>query len=309
MKSLHKTYLSIILWAVILMGSPSQCNAQTSNIDELRSIFSSNDIDSISPWELNKPVLLSFDLGKQALPFLETMLLQSDKTKSYLAAYSIAVIGGTKSADILKKAYNKKQDIGFKTLLCFSLASTGRKTDIGFLVRALHGEHIGDEGPPIQQAAFSLGVLRAKEAKSALQKTASKQSGFASEAADYALSWLNGDMWDTDMRENTITDSIIYSLFRFGIPRLDESTAFVEKASNRIWYRKGKNWTHEPLTDSITDKVPSISFQTHVTQDEMRAICSVGLLFGPLNGSGYDIILKKRDGIWKVIGIMQTWVS
>jgi len=40
--------------------------------------------------------------------------------------------------------------------------------------------------------------------------------------------------------------------------------------------------------------------------DSNRAICSVGLTFGPKNGSGYDFVLRKNAGVWEVIGVMPT---
>ena len=175
---------------------------------------------------------------------------------------------------------------------------------------SLSGGHYGSEWPPIQQAAFSLGVLRAKEVKSALEQTASKKEGFASAAAECALKWFDGDIWRVTPGQNISTrDSVILSLIRFGIPRMDESTSFLEKESYRVWRREGKTWMWESTNKASLEDIPTISFQVHIAPDSKRAICSVGLTFGPLNGGGYNFVLRKNAGVWGVIGVMQTWVS
>ena len=182
--------------------------------------------------------------------------------------------------------------------------------DIQFLIRSLAGKHYGSEWPPIQQAAISLGILRAKEAKRPLEQSAAKEEGFASEAADSALKWIDGDIYSVTPGPNVSTrDSVILSLIRFGIPRMDEAAAFLEKESNRVWRREGNTWVYKTSADVSPDNIPSIEFQVHIAPDLKRAICSVGLTFGRLNGSGYDFVLHKNAGGWKVIGVMPTWVS
>ena len=66
---------------------------------------------------------------------------------------------------------------------------------------------------------------------------------------------------------------------------------------------------YESTNKAGPEDIPTISFQVHIAPDSKKAICSVGLTFGPLNGGGYNFVLRKNVGVWKVIGVMQTWVS
>lgn len=310
MKSRHRTIIRFIALVALLLPIV-KANAQSNNLEQLRSIFTKENRATTPPWEL-KPILQAFDMGETALPLLKDFLIKSNnENKTYWATHSIATIGGKKAIDIIRGAYKKTKSSLLKSFLCFTLASTGSKEDIEFLIQALQGEHIGDEWPPIQQAAYSLGVLRAKKARSELEHTAKKKPGtFASDAASDALKWIDGDMWETPQIENTIeSDEVILAMIRFGIPRLSESTTFYEKTSKRVWKRKEKTWSYEAQQELSTDTLPSISFSVHIAPDRVRAICSVGLHFGPLNGSGYEFIMKKIDGAWKVVGVMQTWIS
>ena len=165
---IRRDLLFLVFSFSVLILTVERDNVIADSLDDLRSAFSLKNTENSSPRELG-PVYAAFDLGEQALPFLEGILSDPDMERSYLAGRSIAYIGGTRAVEILRKSYETKADIGVKTLLCFALSSTGRKQDIEFLTGSLSGKHYGSEWPPIQQAAFSLGALRAQEVKSLLQ--------------------------------------------------------------------------------------------------------------------------------------------
>jgi hypothetical protein len=142
------------------------------------------------------------------------------------------------------------------------------------------------------------------------EASTAKKEGFASAAAESALKWIDGDIWRVAPVQNiSIQDSVVLSLIRFGIPRMKESRAFMGKKSNRIWRREENTWGPETAEKASPENIPSIVFTVHIAPDSNRAIYSVGLTFGPLNGSGYDFVLRKNAGAWKIIGIMAAWVS
>jgi hypothetical protein len=251
----------------------------------------------------------AFLLEQKAIPILEKALSLPDEEKAYLAGRALAVIGGEQAIAVLRKKCEETKNNWIKSLLCFALASRGKPEDVKYLIDSLQGEHIGDEGAPILSAAYSLGVLKAEQARGPLQQTVEKNSGFASEAARTALQWMDQKPWQTPQAVSAEgKDGGILTLFRFGIPRSDEADVFIERNTQRIWQRRERSWSYHngPAPQKET---PSIWFNVRISPDGARAFCSVGLLFGPLNGSGYDFVLRKVEGEWRVVGVALTWVS
>jgi hypothetical protein len=251
--------------------------------------------------------------GPAALPLLRRLLPSKKESVRYRAAYALAFCGQLESADLLLDEFKRSKDQGIKTLACFTLARRGSGSDVRFLVRALHGEHFGDEWPPIQVAALSLGVLRDRSAVAPLEVTARKTpDSIASEAAEEALSWIREGAYDVSPISSSVSavDDLlpVLAVMRHGVPRISESQAFFERAAHRLWKRQGRTWLVEPSQDN-PEQVPSISFETLVSADRKRAVVAVGLTFGRLNGVGYDYLLSNSTGSWKVIGILPSWIS
>jgi HEAT repeat protein len=249
------------------------------------------------------------EAGPTALPHLRRLLTSRRAPVRYRAAYALAYCGQLESADLLLSEFRRSQNQGIKSLACFALARRGSSSDVRFLVRALSGEHYGDEWPPIQVAALSLGVLRERSAIAPLEITARKTpDSIASGAAEEALSWIREGTYDVSSVSAGDELLPILAVMSHGVPRMSESEAFFELAAHRLWKRQGRKWQLEP-SQSSPDQVPSISFETFVSADGKRATVAVGVTFGPLNGVGYDYLLSNNAGSWKVIGILPTWIS
>ena len=45
------------------------------------------------------------------------------------------------------------------------------------------------------------------------------------------------------------------------------------------------------------------------TQDKSRAVASVEIYHGPKNAQGYDVVVARRSGKWRVVGIWATWAA
>jgi hypothetical protein len=245
------------------------------------------------------------ELGEAALPILEKRERSAPMKDN--VAYGLAIVGGPKAVADLRKIYSRDHSDKAKALLCFALASTGSEKDRVFLIKVLEGKHYGDSWFPLQVAAYSLGVLRAQDALSELQKSADMNEGFASAAAKDALRWIKDKPQEVSFpQERLPDDDIIAAIIKNGVPRMDAATAFVEGA--RTWKRTPEgNWSVS-AGDKPLDHVPSLVFHVVKSRDDQRAIVSVTVYFGNLNASGFDFLLERRDH-WVVRGLFPTWVS
>jgi hypothetical protein len=261
------------------------------------------------PWE-DKIVSTAFLMGEKAIPILEKSLSHRDEDKAFSAGRALAVIGGDRAVAVLRKKYEETGAIWIKSMLCFALGSTGKPEDVKYLLRSIEGDDMSDEEVSIQSAAYSLGVLRAEEARGDLHRIMEKNSDtFPSEAARMALQWMDREPWQTPQAVTAEgKDEVILALFRFGIPRTDEADAFVEKKAHRVWRRHDKSWSYRDCS-GVTEKMPCIGFAVWMSTDGARALCSVGLVFDRLNASDYDFVLKKVEGEWRVVGVNLTGVS
>ena len=251
----------------------------------------------------------ALDAGPSALPLLRPLLPTASQSVRYRVAYALAFTGQTEIVDPLVAEFKRTKDLSIKAMACFASARRGTDADVRFLIKALKGEQFGDEWPPIEVAALSLGVLRDRSAIAPLQVAAKKTPGSISGgAAAEALSWIRKGTFNVPA--TSVGDDLlpVLAVMRHGVPRILESPAYFESDAHRVWRRTGRKWSLQPSQNNIEGS-PTISFTTVVSADRKRAVVSVGLLFGPLNGVGFDYLLSDRGGSWSVIGILPTWIS
>ncbi|MHC5036758.1 MAG: HEAT repeat domain-containing protein, partial [Planctomycetota bacterium] len=247
--------------------------------------------------------------------FDEALSDDSIELRQQGAALSLALLGGEEAKDILKRHAATKDFHSLKSSLCYCMATTGSKEDITFLIQTLSGDHTSQHWVTTQAAALSLGALGARESVDELKNCASKNSGtFTSNAAQLALGWIEKAgkrrSETPPPPELTEADKIRLCLFEFGIPRTNESKAFVEKRRNRVWRQTEKGWREEEISSGEPeDDLPAIDIDFVVSRDGARAIASVSLVFGRLNAIGYKFTLKRIHGGWSVRSILFTWVS
>ncbi|MCI0445981.1 hypothetical protein L0152_22550 [bacterium] len=258
--------------------------------------------------------------GEALLPFLKSKLNDSNEDHRGLAIYGISMIGGLEAREILRKEYEQKSDIEerawAKATLCRVMASTKTEADIDFLIASLKGPGLTDEGETIWQpkeaAALALGILRVESALPGLKNCSEYNNwGIDSHACLTALRWISGKKIETPQEKVAgEEDQIILKIFRTGIPRIDESNSFFEKARNRRWVHAQNEWRFEHIVSAAAVKdSPAISFETIISSDKQRAMVNVGLIFGRLNGSGYTYMLKKGKGGWEVTALIHSWIS
>ena len=243
----------------------------------------------------------AIEAGEPAVPMLRRALFGRDRIRRNVAAEALAVIGGSQAVTALKKEYVAVKDLSIKSWLCFSMASTGSSADRQFLIQALQGPTIMPDGTPVWQpmesAAISLGLLRAKEAVPTLEALKSREPGtIPGGAASNSLQWIQSVPPQTPQAANASErDQILFTMFRSGIPRTDDSPIFQESNTGRIWRFQNASWKFLPPTKlRLPKQTPSITFDVYETVNRRHAIVSVGMTFGPLDGEGHDYFLKRR---------------
>jgi len=295
-----------ILFCIFLTLSPVVFAADNSaQVGTIIEIIKSADIRTTNDRAL---IEAAIDAGPNAVAQI-TPYLKGNKNQQSAALVALAYIGGDTALTTLRRFYDRTHSTEAKAILCFALASRGSSDDRAFLIKSLVGEQFGDEWPPIVSAAFSLGLLRTHEALGALKATAAKEKGsIASDAASEAIRWIEHGRWEVELPPSaSLPDKAIAAALSNGVPRSNESTAFFDKRRGRIWSQKNGDWSYRqgaPERD-----LPSITFDVHFNPQSTRAIVSVGLMFGPLNGVGYDYLLRSDGNTWDVEGIVFTWIS
>jgi len=323
----------IILFIFLMLYLLTGCQSKVSNIsssaenpelEKLQSLlwpqnednlYTLIDLDSINP-----AIKIIFDTGESSIPMLKKAL--NDKTniiRRHFAALGFTLIGGEKSKKILQNAYEQTNDKTINTYLCYTMASTGSDEDIEYLVENVKSSSGGGQGAATLAALLSLRVLKPAEILSMVSSyVKSENSTIFLEDAEMAATLLGISGAKTPQAEYAQgRDQIVLTLFRYGIPRVNESKTFIETSSKRIWMYSDGSWlfSTDQMRQSDTNESylsyepPSIHFDVHVTPDKSKALATVGLIFGPKNGVGYSYILRSSSPGWKVVGLMLNWIS
>lgn len=296
----------IAFLAILGFALPTAAQDAPPGIRELQAL-----IDKADPSDaMDDLPRAAIDAGPAAIPILREIVARDHGDRDELAAVALAYIGGETAVDLLLQRFKSTGDPHTKSLLATAMASTGLTAENrAFLEDCLKGEHYGDEWMPIVSAALSLGVLRSSDSREALERTSKKTSGsIASHAAEEALRWISQGNWKFEPPPTAKVEPPIGAVLRNGVPRTDEAERFFDPERRLYWIREQATWHVKTETDSPRD-VPSLSFRVHMGPDETRALVSVGITFGPLNGTGYDYVLRKEGAEWVVQSVFFTWIS
>jgi len=250
----------------------------------------------------------ALDASADCTAVLALRLADRGETR-YAAAYALALLSSPQSQDALYASLARHQDIRLKSLAAMGAGSVRRPKDVSFLCSALRGAPYGDEWPPIEAAALSLMLHDASECREALE-AAAKPASISGHAARAALAAAKTKRTCRAVAASgNDTEAAVLAVMNCTLPRSEEAPAFYEAARNRVWRRAATGWTiSEPATTEV-DSLPAIQFRTVLGERGERALVSVGLTFGPLNGKGYDYLLAREGGDWAVIAIDSTWIS
>jgi len=292
--------------AFALLAASSVAAEQSAGLDPLISLVENAATPSL---DASLP-RTAIDAGPEAIPYLKHVLTAGTPEKVSIASAALMYIGGDEAIAALRDEYDRTKSLVAKNVLCIALAARGTREDRDFLMRSLQGKHIGDEWEPIVAAAFSLGVLHAKDALESLRTTAGdgKDGSAASDAASQAVRWIEHGPWKVQLPDQPDeSDRIVAAALANGIPwPIDENT-WVAARDKSAWHLDHDVWTMHSRDDAGAS--PMIGHSVHVNPAGDRAILSMGRLLGPLNGSGYDFVLRKVGGVWKVEAVIFAWIS
>jgi hypothetical protein len=131
----------------------------------------------------------AIEAGPVAVPPLRSLLGNANTEEEQLGIFvALAFIGGSDALSIIKKAYDENRELA--PALAMVLPSVDSKENRRLLLHLLDGDPDGEHGA-IGLAAFSLGLLRAKEARKPLREIVKKWPGEPpAEAAVVALDWI-----------------------------------------------------------------------------------------------------------------------
>jgi hypothetical protein len=277
----------------------------------------------------SKPEIAALECGEAALPRMDRVLTESilgaedadqpiyqSRDNAWLASYCISLSGEPGAKAILERAYGQSEDEwqheSIRAALCSLMGSGRDPEDIRFLEGALQGDYSGNTQRPCDDAALALGVRRASESLDALKRCRELNSNrLIGQAASAAIEWIEvGEYEVPSLNTPNEQDALLLAILRNGVGRAHDAVFLYEYGNGRKWALTGKRWNVEtvPKADAIR-LFPSIRLDSYVTRDGQRALVAVGLNFGIRNGSGYNYLLRKVDGIWKVECIYSTWVS
>jgi len=248
-----------------------------------------------------KPGLV-LDTAAVDVPALAELLARGTEPQQMAASEAL----GYGSGDAAIAALRANAGAGpASSMLPLALGIRGTAADREELVSALV---VKDGRWPPEGAALSLGVLRAREAVPALERLATGDGSDMSAAAHEALRWIRQGTWRVDdLPAASDEDRVIAAVFRNGIPRTEGLSLFNDDERGGAWICDGDRWRFR--AGARAADAPELGFNVRFNAQRTRAILSVSVVFGPLNGSGYDYVLSREADGWKVRGVIPTWVS
>jgi hypothetical protein len=254
----------------------------------------------------------SIEAGPAAIPRVREAFERADDEKErILAIMALGYIGGNSAVMMLTEEFEVGTPPGAGASLAFALSSEDSAENRVSLRRLLESDPTTDARFTIEQASFALGILRAKEALSALESIAARDSRFVSgHAASEAIRWINKGYWEVALPLVSEQDSVVGAVLRNGVPGLYEDHYYEDRRGG-YWKYGTSGWTLERSEPDGEEDRNWLSFDTFISSDGTRALVSVGFRCKTsfLCGHGYDYVLRKDGGEWRVQKMKSTWIS
>lgn len=295
------------LLVLTILGIPSLAAAQNAAVQHLLELLSRWDpASSDTPEEFTHATI---EAGPAAIPALrEVVERHENDMQRDLGLAALGFIGGSAAVSLLKREYDEG-DTRLEGLLAFAFASMDSPENRSILIRILEADPTSESRPLIQEAAWSLGILRATEAIDSLRMVAQRRPIFAdSSAARDALRWIEKGFWRVATERLTEQERAVAAVLRNGIPGISEGWFYIDSEQKGFWILGTSGWTFDQ-TKPEGEASGMISFDTFISSDGTRALVSVGLHCGMLCGFGYDYLLRRDETDWKVQALISTWVS
>ncbi len=284
------TVLTTKLLMAPLLGSAMLLRALESRTQEQerpprRSVQASVEQNLAKDVEYDDGARQLFLLGDDAVSPLIKFLSDPDKEKRASAAKALAYIGNSQGMRALRNAVRSERDREAKSMMSFYLAGglvgTTSESDLRFLRSAVETARFADDGDesdlPGFSAALTLGMMRRSDSLALLRKVAKEDT---IEEIGKAILWIeNKSTPQTKAPTSASEEELVKAVVLDG-------TFFVEQERDKT---------------SVTE----LTFNPK----RNKALVSLEIYQGPKSARGYDLVLTKKSGEWRVVGIWFTWIA
>ncbi|HEY6385111.1 MAG TPA: hypothetical protein VIX91_05445 [Candidatus Acidoferrum sp.] len=289
--------LSRALYIVLILTAVLSTSDFRSIANDIRS--SRQEIDQPSREKVDKllsdqkiddseAVKLIFKEGDTALPTLVSSLGNGKNVER--ASWALAYLGGANERkvlrDVIAREKNEEQKGVIAGFLAGALVEPASAEEWQFLESCLREYKNEDRALASFAAAIALGTNGSQHALALLQSVAPREPEASNsdndtiQAVRQAIRWIKQGAGKGSIRHEPESDSD-------QIKQIVLQETFFAGAQ-----RKGTS-------------VEQIAF----TRDRSRALVSVQIYRGPRDAHGYNLVVERRNGMWKVTGAWLSWVS
>jgi hypothetical protein len=234
-----------------------------------------------------------FLLGDEAVPSLIRFLSDPDEEKRASAARGLAYIGNDEGIQALRDAITSEHDKEAKAEMSYFLAGglveATSESDLSFLRSSVENAQFVDDDEsalPGLSAALALGMRGESDSLALLRKIAKQQSVCSEEIAE-AIRWIENKpapRW-SNVPASSSEEELVKSI------ALDD-TFFAEQKRQEISVAE--------MTFNRERNRVLVSLEIH-----RPGIKRLGRSFA----YGYDLVLAKKSGKWRPVGIWFSWIT
>jgi|SRR5271169_2661107 len=259
--------------------SKDETNESTSQ--RVQKLLSDQQIDD------SDAIRLIFKEDANAVPTLLAALRKGKNVER--ASWALANLGGPRDHEVLRSLIAAEKDEEKKwimsSFLAGALVEPFSDEEWHFLETCLRGYK--DESLASYSATLALGVNASPRALHLLQAVVPTDQSFASDnetvqEVRQAIRWI--EQRSSVSREATPAETG------------SDSEQIKHIVLENAFYAVGK-----PEAPSVDDII--------FTREKNRALVSVEVYVSPRDVQGYDIVLERRSGKWKITGVWYTWAG
>jgi hypothetical protein len=229
-----------------------------------------------------------FELGNGALPPLVGALREGRQVER--ASRALAYLGGPEERKTLREAIgtekNRERKSLISSLLAGALVEPASQEEWDFLRTCVEGYKSDVEDFVSLSAALALGTNATPQALHLLQSA--------------------GPIDESRLSDKETEKEIAKAIRWIKQRSLSKASSSTEARSDPEQIKKIvlENAFYADGERELLS-VEEIAF----TRDKSRALASVEIYRGPKDARGYDIVLLKSSGTWKIVGVWFSWVA
>ena len=226
-----------------------------------------------------------FLLGDDAVSPLIKFLSDPDKEKRASAAKALAYIGNRQGMRALRNAVKSERDREAKAMMSLYLAGglvgTTSESDLSFLRSSVETARFADDGDesalPGLSAALTLGMMGRNDSLALLRPLANDDN---IQEIRKAVRWIESK----------------------SAPHTKDPTSRSEEELVKTVVLDRTFFAEEEREDT---SVTELTFNPK----RNKALVSLEIYQAPKSARGYDLVLAKKSGEWRVVGIWFAWIA